>query len=62
MLPTDATLPEWLLAMALAARFWQDAAQDLRISSEFRRVAAKNADHFSAQALATGQQIRAKTL
>ena len=62
MQPTAATLPEWPRAVALAARFWQDAALDAGISSEFRRVAAKNADHLSAQVFATGQQIRAMTL
>ena len=41
--PTAATLPEWPRAKALARRFWQAAAQDARISSEFRAIAAQNA-------------------
>ena len=40
--PTAATLPEWPRAKALARKFWQAAAQDTRISTEFRAIAAKN--------------------
>ena len=43
--PTAATLPEWALAKALAAKFWQAAAQDERISHGFRAIAAQNANH-----------------
>ncbi|MGB4117818.1 MAG: type II toxin-antitoxin system HipA family toxin YjjJ [Polaromonas sp.] len=42
MLPTAATLPEWPRAKALAAKFWQAAAGDSRISAEFRAIAAQN--------------------
>ncbi len=41
--PTAATLPEWAGAKALAAKFWQAAAGDARISSGFREIAAQNA-------------------
>ncbi len=41
--PTAATLPEWPHARALAAKFWLAAAQDVRISSEFRVISAQNA-------------------
>lgn len=42
--PTTATLPEWAQAKALAADFWQRAAQDPRISAGFRAIAAQNFD------------------
>ena len=42
--PTTATLPEWAQAKALAADFWQRAAQDPRISARFRAIAAQNFD------------------
>ncbi len=45
MQPTAATLPEWPRAKALAMQFWQAAAGDARISSEFRAVASQNAMH-----------------
>lgn len=41
--PTSATLPEWPRALALALQFWQTAADDDRISPEFRAIAAENA-------------------
>ena len=40
--PTAATLPEWECARALAAVFWQMAAEDERISAGFRSIAAQN--------------------
>ena len=40
--PTAATLPEWDRAGALAAVFWQAAADDARISTGFRSIAAQN--------------------
>ena len=43
--PTAATLPEWPRARALAVQFWQAAAQDARISREFRVISAQNAVH-----------------
>ena len=41
--PTAATLSEWPRAKALGRKFWQAAADDARISSEFRAIAAQNA-------------------
>ena len=43
--PTAATLPEWQRAKALARKFWQAAADDARISNEFRAIAIQNAVH-----------------
>ncbi|WP_287879346.1 type II toxin-antitoxin system HipA family toxin YjjJ [Acidovorax sp.] len=43
--PTAATLGEWQEAKALALQFWQAAAEDGRISPEFRVIAAENANH-----------------
>ncbi|SEA79010.1 type II toxin-antitoxin system HipA family toxin YjjJ [Acidovorax soli] len=43
--PTAATLGEWQEAKALALQFWQAATEDGRISSEFRVIAAENANH-----------------
>jgi hypothetical protein len=43
--PTAATLPEWERAQALARRFWESAAGDVRISDGFRRIAADNLPH-----------------
>ena len=43
--PTAATLPEWPRAKALARKFWQAAADDARISNEFRAIAVQNAVH-----------------
>ena len=43
--PTAATLPEWPRAKALARKFWQAAADDARISNEFRAIAVQNAMH-----------------
>jgi hypothetical protein len=40
--PTAATLPEWSRARALAVQFWQAAAGDSRISSEFKNIATQN--------------------
>ncbi|MBC7608871.1 MAG: type II toxin-antitoxin system HipA family toxin YjjJ [Polaromonas sp.] len=45
MQPTAATLPEWPRARALACKFWQAAAGDMRISNDFRAIAAQNAVH-----------------
>ena len=44
--PTAATLPEWPQALVLARLFWQAAANDERISSGFRAIAAANLTHF----------------
>ena len=41
--PTAATLPEWPRAKALARKFWQAVADDARVSSGFRAIAAQNA-------------------
>ncbi len=41
--PTAATLPQWDEAKTLATAFWHAAAQDVRISSGFRAIAAENA-------------------
>ncbi len=43
--PTAATLPEWARAQALARTFWSAAANDVRISAEFRQVCAANLAH-----------------
>jgi len=43
--PTAATLPEWQRARTLAARFWQAAASDVRVSEGFRQIAAQNLGH-----------------
>ncbi len=40
--PTAATLPEWPQAQALAARFWDAASTDARISRGFRDIATEN--------------------
>ena len=48
MQPTAATLAEWPRATALAVQFWQAAAQDARMSDDFRRIAGQNANHLSA--------------
>ena len=45
MQPTAATLPEWPRAKALARKFWQAAADDARISNEFRAIAVQNSAH-----------------
>ena len=45
--PTAATLPEWQRAKALARKFWQAAADDARISNEFRAIAVQNAVHIT---------------
>jgi hypothetical protein len=45
--PSAATLPFWDRAMALAQTFWRAAAQDPRISADFRAVAAQNAQHLA---------------
>jgi hypothetical protein len=41
--PSAATLTVWAQAKSLARLFWQTAAEDARISSEFRAIAASNA-------------------
>ena len=46
--PTSATLPEWHRARALAQTFWQTAADDDRISAEFRVICAENQRHLNA--------------
>lgn len=43
--PTAATLPEWAQALALAHVFWRAAANEERISSGFRAIAADNLAH-----------------
>ncbi len=43
--PTTATLPEWERACALAQTFWRTAANDGRISAEFRAICAENHRH-----------------
>ena len=43
--PTAATLPEWDQARTLAIAFWQGAAHDVRVSEDFRVIAAKNLSH-----------------
>lgn len=40
--PTAATQPEWPQALQLARTFWATAAQDPRISPDFRRIAEDN--------------------
>ena len=45
--PTTATLPEWPRARALAQTFWRTAADDDRISAEFRAVCAENLRHLN---------------
>lgn len=40
--PTAATLPQWQQALVLAEQFWRSAANDERISAEFRAIAANN--------------------
>lgn len=46
--PTAATLPEWQQARELAIRFWQAAAADTRISTQFRQICADNLAHLLA--------------
>ena len=48
--PTAATLPEWDRAKALAAIFWQAAAEDTRVSTGFRAIAAENSGYLQRQA------------
>ncbi|PJI95553.1 winged helix-turn-helix DNA-binding protein [Acidovorax sp. 69] len=43
--PSAATLGEWTEAQGLALAFWQAAAQDERVSADFRAIAAQNAGH-----------------
>ena len=43
--PTTATLPEWERARGLAQTFWRTAADDDRISAEFRVICAENQRH-----------------
>ena len=43
--PSAATLPEWARACELALTFWQTAAGDERISTEFRTIALENSSH-----------------
>lgn len=43
--PTVHTLPVWPKARELAMRFWQRAADDARISADFRALAQVNARH-----------------
>jgi len=50
--PTAATLPEWAQAQTLAAKFWQTAAEDARVSAGFRAIAADNLNHLRRQRLA----------
>jgi hypothetical protein len=40
--PTTATLPEWPRALALARSFWSAVANDVRVSADFRQIAANN--------------------
>jgi hypothetical protein len=40
--PTAATLPQWQQALLLAERFWRSAANDGRISAEFRAITVQN--------------------
>ena len=40
--PTAATLPHWQQALILAENFWRSAANDERISAEFRTIAVQN--------------------
>jgi DNA-binding Lrp family transcriptional regulator len=47
--PTAATLPEWAQAQTLAAAFWQAAAEDARVSTGFRAIAADNLNHVRRQ-------------
>ncbi len=46
--PTTATLPQWNRARELAQMFWQTAADDDRISAEFRMICAENQRHLNA--------------
>jgi DNA-binding Lrp family transcriptional regulator len=50
--PTAATLPEWAQAQTLAAKFWQAATEDARVSAGFRAIAADNLKHLRRQRLA----------
>ena len=45
--PTTATLPEWPRARELAQMFWRTAADDDRISAEFRTICAENLLHLN---------------
>jgi HipA-like C-terminal domain len=45
--PTTATLPVWHEARQLAQKFWQSAADDARISTDFRRICALNNAYLS---------------
>lgn len=45
--PTTATLPEWQRARALAQTFWRTAADDDRVSAEFRAICAENQSHLN---------------
>lgn len=47
--PSAQTLRVWEPARALAVRFWQQAAQDARITPAFRRVAARHAGRLAAR-------------
>ncbi|HEY8907410.1 MAG TPA: HipA domain-containing protein, partial [Rhodoferax sp.] len=46
--PTAATLPQWEHARVLALVFWRSVSADLRVSEEFRAIAAENARHIAA--------------